>query len=109
MTYTVKEFKRRVAVQLVQPYIDLKLRKFTLRNILTSNVDIKRVDGSDGLDGIETHTLLENTNKKKTLCFLCTIIDPTLRSRWTSYGCTECQKGFHVNFLRSFTEGKTLK
>lgn len=93
----------------MQPCIDLGLRKFTLRNNLTSNIDIERVDGSDELDGIETHMLLENTNNKTTICYLCAIIDQTSRSRWTSYECSEFQNSCHVHCFTIFYRRKDVE
>eukprot|EP00934_Nitzschia_sp_Nitz4_P008943 Nitzschia sp. Nitz4//scaffold141_size107518//58724//59807//NITZ4_004280-RA/size107518-augustus-gene-0.81-mRNA-1//1//CDS//3329536300//8933//frame0 len=46
---------------------------------------------------LTTHMLLENTGKKSTNCYLCTIMTTDNTKRTSIYSCVQCERGFHVN------------
>lgn len=94
--YSVRKFKRRVAVKLVQPYIHTAMRRYWFNKTIIPAVFVES-DRSDDADNMEMNKILENANKKKTHCYLCKLVEEDLKQNWTCYGCSEFQKGFHVN------------
>ena len=109
VTYSVSEYKRRVAVQLVQPLIDQKLRRYSLRNVASSSL----VEVNSGvhveLAGMESHMIFENRGRKSTPCYVCKFVDANLKAKWTTFGCTDCKTGFHVNCFTFFHRRKEIR
>ena len=92
-TIDMKEFKRRIAEQLVA---NTKIR--------VAHVQGHKFD-DDTYIPMEHHTILETQNKKRNICYLCRLVQPigaTSKPASTPYFCLQCRKGFCVNCLTAY-------
>lgn len=112
-----REFKRRIAEQLVAPFLTILENKQANRKVATNKPLALHSNLTLGSTHGTMHILLENKNKLDENCFLCMLrskIDPDTKERWTPklrtiYGCCQCKKGFHVNCFSAMHHEGALK
>lgn len=112
-----REFKRRIAEQLVNQYCSHTSTNYahpfndtqskpcqdiveeSHNNCLVNPVDINpRIQESNQAP---THILLPTKNKQRLQCYLCKIVDSN-KQRKSGFCCTECGVGFHVECFAAF-------
>lgn len=71
MTYSVRKFTQRFAIQLVQPIIDLKVRRYSLCNV--------EISFGVELSDLETHIRFDNEDSKSMTCYLCKFVNDNLK------------------------------
>ena len=84
---SIREFRRIVAQNLVKDYMTMKEDNKRKKSLDKETVGSVR----------SNHILLENQNKKWARCYLCRIMCDDAVERKTIYGCSQCEKAFHVN------------
>lgn len=87
---TLREFKRVVAQQLVDDY--LQDRENSRKRRATAELPQTAMGTISS-----NHILLENLDRKSARCYLCNIMANDEKSRTSIYGCAECKRAFHVN------------
>ena len=87
---TLREFKRVVAQQLVDDY--LQDRENSRKRRATAELHQTAMGTISS-----NHILLENLDRKSARCYLCNIMTNDGKSRTSIYGCAECKRAFHVN------------
>lgn len=60
VSYTVREFKQRVTMELVQPLLDMSWRLYSLQNITRDDVPAEAVREYGKLNGLELNVPFEN-------------------------------------------------
>ena len=84
----MKEFKRKIAEQLVSGYLwSKKKRKAS---------EVAYNDKHDDMEGIgevlSTHMLLENVDRKSSQCYLCNIMTQGRKEKKSLYSCIQCRR-----------------
>lgn len=54
------------------------------------------------MNGLKSHMIFENEQRKRLACYLCKLANPEMRSKWTTSGCADCKNGLHVNCYNFF-------
>ena len=99
-----REFKRCIVENLVMPFLQIRTQKQCGPKKFSS--DAEMINANLGADD-SFHYITTNKNGTALQCYLCRIVSgETYRS---TYGCSACQKAFHVNCYTAFHFRNALK
>lgn len=104
---TYREFKRRIVVDLVTPYLNQTnvRQKKQKHSENASSLDARQSNMID--EDLSEHFLLPTLDKKQIQCFLCKTLDNS-KQRKDSYCCSKCEVGFHPECFTAFHHKKAL-